>query len=756
MITKSGGNELRGSGGFTYQPFDWNADNTSASTVFDLASELGGGERISTGGSPVQARVSQFDGSLGGPIQRDRIWFFGSARVSRVEAGIGRIDKQVNDIQSYFPGAELFPNEIKGFQPYAKVTSRLGTAHELVGVFQRDRTAGQNNWEYLYEPIDAYSNGGNLYNVKLTSAWGDSLTTSFSVGYNDKRGNDESTYTAFGFEGIGPNIEIYEGTEITEGVITGNGQILEGGNLDYRTYSPASLWLMRGDITYYKQGWGGSHEIQTGFFLEPRNTYDQTRLYSNDGFFEEFQTPVDLSNPSLGTIPFQRVYADPIEITTRQARDSNYAFYLQDDWKPTARLTANVGMRFDYVKRVDKVFDITRQQSWTVQPRVGATYLLTEDARNVLRASWVRVGEQVMGRDAVTTFGADNTVSTRTLYDNDLDGEFETEELDPASTTAIATEQIDEDLHQPYVDELIVGYRTQLPGQIGIDVAYINRAYKDTWAELEINGFWPEAPGQPFGGWGRIDPNRGEITQQTNNSWSQLKYQALELTVTKNMSNGFQFMAGFNRQWHKIDGTWNPTDRAGYLEPDAFANDANLYMPRGNNDRNSLPDTGNALSYGPTWMKYRGNLGAVWQAPWDLNVAGNLTVQAGPWSGAILTRLPEGDPEVTRFGPDRFTLPDGTTQSNPLATRNRYVYDTRGEGQIQAPVITTVGLKIGKLFRVDRYQFEVAGSIFNLLNGGDFTQFSYNSAYQSWSPNFLEMRNRQPARAFQLTLVGRF
>jgi len=32
----------------------------------------------------------------------------------------------------------------------------------------------------------------------------------------------------------------------------------------------------------------------------------------------------------------------------------------------------------------------------------------------------------------------------------------------------------------------------------------------------------------------------------------------------------------------------------------------------------------------------------------------------------------------------------------------------------------------------------------------------YNSAYQSWSGNFLQMRNRQAARAFQLTAVVRF
>jgi hypothetical protein len=75
---------------------------------------------------------------------------------------------------------------------------------------------------------------------------------------------------------------------------------------------------------------------------------------------------------------------------------------------------------------------------------------------------------------------------------------------------------------------------------------------------------------------------------------------------------------------------------------------------------------------------------------------------------------------------------------------------------VQAPMITTVGLKVGKVLRYQRYQVEVAGNFFNVLNGGDYTQYSYNSAYQSWSSNFLLMVNQQPARAFQLTIVGRF
>jgi hypothetical protein len=131
-------------------------------------------------------------------------------------------------------------------------------------------------------------------------------------------------------------------------------------------------------------------------------------------------------------------------------------------------------------------------------------------------------------------------------------------------------------------------------------------------------------------------------------------------------------------------------------------------------------------------------------------------VQAGPWSGSPLYQLAATDPDVLKYGPATVRLANGLTAPNPLATRNRYVFSNRGEGQVKAPTINTVGLKVGKVLKWQRYQVEVAGNIFNLLNGGDYTQYSYNSAYQSWSSNFLLMVNQQPARAFQLTIVGRF
>ena len=209
VITKSGGNTFKGTAGYAYQPLDWSSDNTHHKTVFALTGPLAthttcpNKECTSTGGTPVQADIGQFDGSFGGPIKKDRVWFFTSFRKSAVETQISRNQKSVDDIKAYYPNAELFPQQIKGYQPYVKVTSRLGAGHELSGFFQRDRTHGQSNWNYYFDPINVYSNGGNVYSAKLTSAWGSRLTTTLSAGYNNKSGNDNDTYEAFGFDATG-------------------------------------------------------------------------------------------------------------------------------------------------------------------------------------------------------------------------------------------------------------------------------------------------------------------------------------------------------------------------------------------------------------------------------------------------------------------------------------------------------------------------------------------------------------------------
>ena len=61
-----------------------------------------------------------------------------------------------------------------------------------------------------------------------------------------------------------------------------------------------------------------------------------------------------------------------------------------------------------------------------------------------------------------------------------------------------------------------------------------------------------------------------------------------------------------------------------------------------------------------------------------------------------------------------------------------------------------------KVFRFGRQGVEVGGSIFNLLNDGNYTQYNYSGANERFNPNFLQLRNQQPARAFQSTIAVRF
>ena len=760
VITKSGGNTFKGSAAYAYQPDGWNGDNVDNCSASAGCHPGTGG----SGGTPTTAIVRQFDGGLGGPIARDKMWFFGSLRRADLESGISRTADNVRYLRMFFPNVDLFNNTTTSWQPYAKVTAKLSASHELAAFYQHDRLKATGDREYDYTHATLYSTGGSLYGAKLTSLWGQRMTTTFLVSYNNKGGSDASTFADY--DGSGPDTIIHTGAFANGARMVGTGRLVEGGNLEgngpggpggSESLSPSSLWTIRGDLTYFKDGLAGSHEFQTGFYGAPLSKYDTENIYINDGFILEERSMLDPNDAAKGTVPFHRQYVDTIDITTRQARDRDYAFYLQDNWKPTGRLTVMAGIRFDFVKRVDELFNVVRENAHTTQPRLGFSYLVTRDARNVLRGSYVRVGEQMMGRDAVTTFGGNARVGLRDDYGVNLDQKIDSTIRTPANTAAVAANQFAPDLHQPFVDEFILGFRKQLPYSFGIDVAGIHRTYSDTYANYEINGFWPSGPNQPFGGYGAIDPNRGNVFQQRNNTWSQLNYTAVEITLTKNLSHGFQFMAGINRQWQHISGDWNPHDPAKYIQPSAFANDKLLYMPRGNNEENSLPlTTGSTVhTYGPTWQKYRLNFGGSYQARFDVTLAASYTVEAGPWSGAIVDVLPAADPV---FGPASVVSSTGVVQNNPLSTKMRFVFPTRGDGQVLAPAVRTLGFKIGKRLRLGGTRSaEIAANIFNLTNAGNYTQYNYNGANEVFNAaNYLQFRNQQPARALQATFVYRF
>ena len=483
----------------------------------------------------------------------------------------------------------------------------------------------------------------------------------------------------------------------------------------------------------------------------PRNRSEFIFEYNNNGANEEEHYLINPDDPGGGSLPFRRRVRDVASEKTNDRRDRDIGVYFQDAWRPNDRLNISAGIRADFVRRLDGINDIERMNTVAVGPRVGFSWTVTEDAKNVIRASYSRVHEQVNGRDASSSFGSWDTLSGFTdFYDTGFNGQFETAIRTPPRPREIVATQFDPDLHQPFADEYVVGYRRQFPSEIGLDVAFIRKRARHIYAEVDINGFYPDAPFQPFGGFGRIDPLRGQLKQVTNNTWSDLAYSAIEIVLAKRMTNNFSFLASLNRQWHKLDGTWNPTDPAGFIQPNAFANSRCIWMPRGMQDDNSL-QLGSNSTYCPTWRDYSYRLGASYHGPWGVVLAGSYTHQAGPWSGAIFSRLDAPDPT---FGSAQVTLPDGSTQGNPLATAIRFRFPTRNENQVKLGDTKRISIKVGKQFELgDARRVDVAFNFFNIPNFGDFQQYTYNGGNSDFNQSFLQPRNRQPGRGVQFDIT---
>jgi hypothetical protein len=731
VATQSGTNQFRGSSGFTFTAKSWNGSNVAA------------------GESAATTEVFQPEGALGGPLLRDHAWFFGTFRYTRRNVGVSRDAAQLAILQALKPGFEPFDNESRSKYYFVKAATQIGSRHQLSGFYQYDLNPDETNWAYSADQLNVSAFGGLGVSSRVTSAWNNQITTRLLVSYNDKSLN--GTLDAFAkYPGTGPALNIYSSTAISGGNPTGQGQVGELNNLFSRSAQPASKFTVSADATYYRSGLIGSHELQTGLYLQTFSI-SSTANYANNGDALNDGVLRDPANPSLGyTIFRRRVYDRPSARTVDvDARD--YALYVQDSWKPSAKLTVNLGVRFDHVRIDDRLFAVATMNAWHVGPRFGANYALTADHSNIVRASWGRVHDLLNGT-LVPTAGNAVAGYTDSFYDP-VTGAFQRQVVQPAATRLSSDRRLDPDRHQPYINEWMVAYQRQFPGQLALDVAWVNREYRDRPALVESNGIYS---GGAFRG--VIDESQNLIFLNTNNVWNWFVYNGFELTLSKR-ARSMQLLGSYGRNFQHIDGTWQPNDPASFIQPEAFANDKGLGTIRGTtgtgqNVSNSLSGTEDTRS--PSWQKHVVRVAGTYSAPWSMVLSATYSVQSGPYTGPVVTRLAAADPA---FGPATITKSNGQTVTNPLFTTIRFVGPTRGDGQVGADTLQTLNLRVGRTFAVGRIEkLEVAFDVFNALNGDTFQQFksggnqTYNANFGRAADGTMQGQSRQFARAGQLSV----
>jgi hypothetical protein len=710
MVTKSGTNDMRGTASFSARARSWNANNNPGGTTTDFES--------------VQPDVS-----FGGPVLRDRAWFFGAYRYRYENRGISRSPIQLSTLQALVPGFKPFDNETRAHYSFVKANAAPSTNHQAQFFYQRDRFPQTSSTAQDAGAFFGLDTGGDAFGGRLSSVWNPTLTTRLSVSYNNKT---QSTKT----DGAGPNSPVHMSTFLSSGRLQGTGALATLHNRAQATHIDSTKLTVALDADYVHRDRSGSHDFQAGIFLQPHQGIAFTTQYSNSGFAIEELVLRNPSDYSAGTIPFhQRIYATPT-LKSLDVTHGDTGMYVQDAWRPIARITVNAGVRVDLVRRRDNIFAIETQRSTEIGPRFGVNYLLDQAGRHSARATWNRVHD-IVSTSRITTGTA--TASFRDAYDTNLDGVFDAVFETPGSTAQTATQTVDPNYRQPFTDEWTVGYRHQAAGQISVEANVVHRAFKDRPTSIETNGLYENGV---FRGYRNEAFN--DMFLFTNDTYNTPIYNAVEIVATK-QTRSVQFVTSYTRQWRHISGTWQPNDPASFIQPQAFPNDKGLGAEPASSDSNSLSGTGMTGSSSARDHLFR--LALAYRGPWNIMFATNYTYQSALWMGPTIDRLAAPDPQ---FGPATVTLSNGRVVSNPLSTLLRFVGPTRSDNQTKLPATHVWNVRAGRLFSLGAVStIELAVDVFNIPNLGSEQFYIFGQTNQRFSPNFGKGDQRQLPRSAQ-------
>lgn len=727
IVTRSGGNETHGAAAIDIQAKRLNATNVP-------------------GGTPADRTIVRPAVSVGGAFVRDRLWYFGSYRFIRERRGVARSEDDLAVLRLVQPGFVPFDSQLRNHQSLAKVTYRPAPADQIVVSAQFDRLVRENGAlapRYTRERDATARWSGPVFSTSWRRLFGTRVSMEAQAGFYSK------PYETIP-QGSGPNVVIYSDVFLSGGRLSSSGRpIVEMGNFQHFSRLTQQRSTMGATLRYFPGEWRGSHEFTVGLDLLPQNEYSLVSTSSNDGFILEDRVLLDAANTAAGARPYHRRYVNPATLTGEGRSSRTAGFFAQDSWRPGHRWVVSAGLRIDRAETFDTWGDPI-QSSWQAGPHFGLTYRLTTDGRTIVRGAFNRLHDSIAN---VTTFSeGSRRQETRDEYDLDGDGSFETvfkspavlerPALAPGSNDGFASPR----LRQPRTDEITLGVSRQLPFRMTADAAFIHRLHKDRVAAVDSNGIYEDGR---FLGY--RDTAFNQVFEVRNGTDNWFVYRALELSLQKGFSRDLQFLVGYSYANQRIDGTWDPNDPASFLQPDAFPN------TRGIGSLVRFVTGGQINSFDSTLFSNSGvpphmlKVNVTYVAPLGLTVGASYLFQMGQYSGPILTLIPAAS--VTH--PRTVTLSNGRVVSNPLATRVRFFYPTRDEGQLQLPSFKVLNLRIGKRLKRGRHTLEGALEVFNLSNQGNSVRFDPPTLREG-QPVAFALTATQAPRAGQVILRWEF
>ena len=362
MITKSGGNDFSGSFRTTLNNDSWRALTPYAS------------DRTVDKVTPV------YEGTLGGPFKRDKIWFFGAGRFTHPEE---------NRTLPVTGGSYTTGTDERRYE--AKVTYALNPRNTAKAGYTKRTTAITNNrFGTIMDLASLYDNSTDqhLYTANYTSV----LTHSFFLEGQYSRKISATMDVGSRFT------DLVRGTPINDRsrlVGTDNPRfnsptfcaVCGGGWLEHR-----DNWDAFGKATYFlSTEKTGSHNLVAGF-----DTFKEWR--KNDNWQSGSQYNISAFSTILDGATIYPVFTNdnttfinwaPILQQSVGNDIRTYSAYVNDAWRSSSRLSFSLGARFDLNRSKDQSgTSVVRDSQWS--PRLGLTWDVKGDGKWTANLGYAR------------------------------------------------------------------------------------------------------------------------------------------------------------------------------------------------------------------------------------------------------------------------------------------------------------------------------------------------------------------------------
>jgi hypothetical protein len=579
VITKSGGNEFHGDV-FGYY------DSDSLQNSLDDAPAEG----AVSGSTKTTGFVrSDFGLDLGGFIVKDRLWFF---------AAYDRVDNS-NDIETIddFSEAggpragETFSDDTSRDLYAGKLTWLAHPSHTLSASFFGDPStregAGLGGVFSLAGPETHYlaslETGADDFVVNYDGIFSSSLIGNVRIAQH----NEESTTS-----GAGRNLPVFidqtnplgDGTVVFGWAGTPNSSgfgFLQDQEFDRKQY--------RADLTLFVEDLAGQHEFKGGYEYEeigvvnsnyntggsrvrrnlcstnPQNVAfcpgggDNGYYYAHEIYLSEQKDAFSVTASDV---------VNPLAVDTKA---DNYAYFLQDTWRPASNLTVSLGYRWEIQKLYNAFGEVSADIDDANAPRVGIVWDPLNNGKTKVFAHWGYYYETIPMDIVIRSFGGE---INGFLYNFDQDpGAIFADPLARSGTSTVrggGISRVDPGTEGQYIEELVIGGEMEVFDNMAVGVKYINR---------ELNSVIEDAlsaDGAYFIG----NPGKNELSGTYdlgyafgyNETFHQLdepvrEYEGVEVTVRRNLSNNFQYLA--SALWSELQGSYDGLFQAstGQLDP---------------------------------------------------------------------------------------------------------------------------------------------------------------------------------------------